>query len=270
MKKHIKLILIIVLAVIATFLLTVYFVTKNTRAAFISASQDMEAFNELHRIRSYDSLEQLLIKGCNKEALEYVRNQVFFVFVEVAGCMPFTRESSSLFLKVAREVSATPCVLPMHWHRGAYEPTHNGWGFVDPYSGSSIDPAELVSAELIAMSDWDLHDFGIQVVRRKLQESDNQIQSWQSSLHFDPSIWFNDGAEKWVIVRSVRYPTLVAERPENIDELVASFSKSGARGFFASVGVANANDPFDPTGKNAMPLYRGHELAVRFTGLEPL
>ena len=73
MKKHIKLILIIVLAVIATFLLTVYFVTKNTRAAFISASQDMEAFNELHRIRSYDSLEQLLIKGCNKEALEYVR-----------------------------------------------------------------------------------------------------------------------------------------------------------------------------------------------------
>jgi hypothetical protein len=72
-KKHIKLIMIIVLTVIATFLVTAYFVTKNTRTAFISASQDMEAFNELHRIKSYDSLEQLLIKGCNKEALEYVR-----------------------------------------------------------------------------------------------------------------------------------------------------------------------------------------------------
>ena len=33
----------------------------------------MKAFNELHRIRSWDSLEQLLIKGCNKEALEYVQ-----------------------------------------------------------------------------------------------------------------------------------------------------------------------------------------------------
>ncbi|PPC93172.1 MAG: hypothetical protein CTY33_09210 [Methylotenera sp.] len=73
MKKHIKLALIIVLAVIATFLVTAYFSTKNTRTAFISASQDMEAFNELHRIKNYDSLEQLLIKGCNKEALEYVR-----------------------------------------------------------------------------------------------------------------------------------------------------------------------------------------------------
>jgi hypothetical protein len=33
----------------------------------------MEAFNELDKIRSWDSVEQLLIKGCNKEALEYVR-----------------------------------------------------------------------------------------------------------------------------------------------------------------------------------------------------
>lgn len=152
----------------------------------------------------------------------------------------------------------------------AYEPVHNGWGFIDPYSRKSIDPAEQVSDELIEMSDWDLHDFGIQVVRRRLQDSGHQIRSWQSSMHFDPSIWFDDGSENWVIARSVRYPTLVADRPVNIDELVASFSKSGARGFFASVGVANSNDPFDPTGNNAMPLYRGHPLAVRFTGLEPL
>ena len=33
----------------------------------------METFNELHRIESLDNLEQLLLKGCNKEALEYVR-----------------------------------------------------------------------------------------------------------------------------------------------------------------------------------------------------
>lgn len=71
--KNIKLVLIIALTIIATFIVTAYFATKNTRAAFISASQDMEAFNELHIIRSWDSMEQLLVKGCNKEALEYVR-----------------------------------------------------------------------------------------------------------------------------------------------------------------------------------------------------
>jgi hypothetical protein len=72
-KKHFKFALAIVLAVIATSIVTAYFATKNTRAAFVAATYDMEAFNELHRIRSWDSLEQLLVKGCNKEALEYVR-----------------------------------------------------------------------------------------------------------------------------------------------------------------------------------------------------
>ncbi len=73
MKKNIKLTLAIILSIICTFLVTAYFGTKNTRAAFVSASIDTEAFNELHRVRSLDNLEQLLIKGCNKEALEYVR-----------------------------------------------------------------------------------------------------------------------------------------------------------------------------------------------------
>ena len=73
MKKPFKILLAIVLTAVSTFLVTSYFATKNTRAAFIAATFDMAAFNELNRIRSWGSLEQLLIKGCNKEALEYVR-----------------------------------------------------------------------------------------------------------------------------------------------------------------------------------------------------
>lgn len=73
MKKYIKFILVIVLTILATSVVTSNLVLKNSRAAFLSASLDMEAFNELHRIRSRDSLEELLIKGCNKEALEYVQ-----------------------------------------------------------------------------------------------------------------------------------------------------------------------------------------------------
>ncbi len=73
MNKNIKFAIVIFLSVISTFLVTAYFATNNLKAAFVSVSIDTEAFNELHRVRSWDSLEQLLIKGCNKEALEYVR-----------------------------------------------------------------------------------------------------------------------------------------------------------------------------------------------------
>ena len=77
MKKYFKFAFTIVLTVIITSMVTAFFtaqkVRESTKAAFIAAAFDMEAFNELHRIESWDSLEQLLDKGCNKEALEYVK-----------------------------------------------------------------------------------------------------------------------------------------------------------------------------------------------------
>lgn len=53
--------------------LSARYAMKGTRIAYVKATLNAEAFNDLHRIRSWDSLEQLMIKGCNKEALEYVR-----------------------------------------------------------------------------------------------------------------------------------------------------------------------------------------------------
>lgn len=73
MKKHFKLAVIIIFVIATTFLVTWYFSAKVIKASFVSAVQESEAFNTFHRIRSHDRLEQLLIEGCNKEALEYVQ-----------------------------------------------------------------------------------------------------------------------------------------------------------------------------------------------------
>ena len=72
MKKKLSLVITVVLIVI-TYLATSYFTINSLRRSFNEGILEMKAFNELHRIRSWDSLEQLLIKGCNKEALEYVQ-----------------------------------------------------------------------------------------------------------------------------------------------------------------------------------------------------
>jgi hypothetical protein len=53
--------------------ISAYLTNKNTVAALVTATYNIEAFNGLHRIESWDRLEQLLVKSCNKEALEYVR-----------------------------------------------------------------------------------------------------------------------------------------------------------------------------------------------------
>lgn len=195
-------------------------------------------------------------------------NQLIFVYVDT-DVFPFMGKRKQLFLNVSEEATATPCVMKMQQRLRGFEPVLGGWGLVHAKTGHDVDPASLVSDELIEMSDWELHDFSVQVVRDQLAKERKKVFSSQSSLHIDPSIWFEDGGKPfWVVVRSGRYPQQKAPRPENLAAIAESCAKMSPNGYFASVTAANANDPF--TSDKGMPLYRGHGLYFRYEGLEPV
>jgi len=122
------------------------------------------------------------------------------------------------------------------------------------------------------MTDWELHDFAVQVVRDYIVEKlGHELMSSQGDPRVDPSIWFvgEDGPE-WVLVRAVKFPEKEASFPINIADIVANCAHLSSVGHFASVAVANSEDPFDPSGKvPPLPLWRGHGMAVRFGGLLP-
>lgn len=73
MRKRLQVTLIFLVAILLTAVISAHFAAKNTRAAIVATTYNIEAFNELHRIESWDNLEQLLLKGCTQKALEYVR-----------------------------------------------------------------------------------------------------------------------------------------------------------------------------------------------------
>ena len=73
MKTGLKISLAISLTAILTFVATSHLVQKGTISAFTHKVLEMEATNEVSRIESWDRLESLLAKGCNKEALALVR-----------------------------------------------------------------------------------------------------------------------------------------------------------------------------------------------------
>lgn len=196
----------------------------------------------------------------------FIGNQLIFVFVgveDVSGPSP-----RSLFLEVAEEANAIPAILPMKHNGTDYQPTLNGWGLLHAQNRRIIDPAKLESDKQIEMSDWEVHDFAIQVIVNILQEEGNKIISKQPYLRVDPSIWFFDGKENaYVIVRSGRYPLQEAPRPKNIEEIIQSCEPGSKTGYFASVSVAN----YDQQNTNDLiPLYRGEGMMVRFAGIEPL
>ncbi len=73
MKMYFKIFFAIALSIVITFLVTAYFVRMHTNKAFKATVFEMEAFNDVGRVEAWDSLEQLLVKGCNNEALEFVK-----------------------------------------------------------------------------------------------------------------------------------------------------------------------------------------------------
>jgi hypothetical protein len=161
------------------------------------------------------------------------------------------------------------CLMPMRRGTESWIPAALGWGLLDLETGKAIDPVALVGDERIEMTDWELQDFAVQIVRDHLDKQGRKLMSCQGNPSVDPSIWFvGDHGPEWVVVRAVRYPKKSAEPPANWRAVAERCSRLGKSGYFVSVSVSNADDAFDPTGAvPPMPLWRGHAMFVSFEGI---
>lgn len=163
-------------------------------------------------------------------------------------------------------------ILPMRKSifGGSWEADGLGWGLLDATTRMPIDLVMLVSDEKIEMTATEVHDMAVQVVRGHLKEQGYQLMPWQSNPGVDPSIWFVGDTRKpeWVVVRSVQFPSNNAERPSNWAAIAAGVSKLSPVGHFASVAMVSVDQPFQTSTEAPIPLWRGHGMHVRFTGLE--
>jgi hypothetical protein len=196
-------------------------------------------------------------------------NQLYFVRLEdVEGRLevPGNREG---VLAIAEGCKGHACIVPMRRRGTEWSAEGPGWGFFDLRTGRPIDPVALISDELVEMTDWELQDFAVMVVKDQLAKQGRTLMSWQGNPSVDPSIWFvGDHGPEWVVVRAARYPAKSVEPPANWRAIADSCARLGKSGHFASVGVASADDAFDPTGAiPTTPLWRGHAMVVRFNGL---
>jgi hypothetical protein len=72
-KQWTKIILVVAITAAVSFGLGASLARTGTIKALVGAVADNEAINEVGRVESWDRVEQLLAKGCTKEALELVR-----------------------------------------------------------------------------------------------------------------------------------------------------------------------------------------------------
>jgi hypothetical protein len=219
---------------------------------------------------------QWLRSHLNPPLLEHLSfrmgNQLFFIRIEDADDLVIGPSSLDGLLAIANGCQGHACIMPMSKRSNEWRCSVPGWGLLDVSSERIVNPAALITDFKIEMTDWELQDFAVQVVRNDLEKNGKKLMSWQGNPEVDPSIWFvgNNGPE-WVIVRAARYPIHDVSIPKNIDQITAQCASIAKAGYFAVVRAANSNDPFDPQALdsgNFIPLIRGEGIAVAYEGMK--
>ncbi|MCZ8124475.1 MAG: hypothetical protein O9277_13755 [Magnetospirillum sp.] len=115
-------------------------------------------------------------------------NQLFFVRIEDVDDrldVPGNRRGLEW---IANECKGHACVMRMRRHKSEWFIEERGWGLSDLRTGRLVDPVSLISDELIEMTDWELQDFAVQVVRSYLEKQERTLMSWQGNPTVNPSI----------------------------------------------------------------------------------
>lgn len=207
------------------------------------------------------------------------RNQIFSVLVgiEGEGGLSLNKEEIDRCLDACSANNLIPCLF--HIDGLTMMPSSAGWNLVHLATRQPVIPSECTDEGLVEMSEWELRNLCIQVVRDHIKESGGKVLSFCDVLDIDPQVWFQDkaGNRSWVIVR--HYPQITG------DEKSAwiGFEKSNPQlspfdGYFAGVSIASSapflkgkDDVLIPLSErftgNA-PRYRGDGFYIRFEGLQ--
>ncbi len=200
-----------------------------------------------------------------------IGNQLVFLQVIDLAHQVHGPGSKEGLISKAEEAGATPCLLQMRRHAdGTWHPEHAGWGLLNAETLVSFDPLVAATAEPVVLTDWEIHDFAIQVVRNHLEEKGRRLMGYCSDLHVDPSLWFvGDEGPEWVAIRGARFPATEPDQWPNLEKVWASSQPLAKAGNTAVVCVSHVDQ--DPSYVDrALPMLRGEALEADFSGLKQI
>ena len=218
-------------------------------------------------------LKTILTYPCFEHLSIAYKNQVFCILIEIIN--EHTKKSylpdqyKHNLIKECNKNNLIPCIYkvyvdnPLNPAYNTLKPISKGWNLYHAVTEELLDIKNIVSDLPIAMSEWEMHDFAIQIVRDYIvNQLHFPVLSYQNILGIDPQLWFEDENKnkKFVVVRYTKYPENRAIKPENIRAIKNNCS--GYDGYFASVAFHGEKVPDI--------LYRGDKAYLVFEGLEEI
>ena len=213
-------------------------------------------------------------------------NKIYFIQIyDIDYNLKTPNDNVEGLVRFSKRCSAIPCLLPMKRdQKKIWSPVGKGWCLISAIDGSQIDPIKLLTNEKIEMSDWEVHDTCVTLIKDKLYNQGNEILSWQSNPDVFPSLWYCDEeGPKYVIVGSGRYPKTEILKPKNLEDIKEEASKMSPNGFYCYVILRNLrnNKPNNllfylnqifgiKLKEKIFPLIRGEQMNLRMSEMLPL
>jgi hypothetical protein len=200
-------------------------------------------------------------------------NQLFFVRVEDIDEVEIGPGNRGGVISIAEGTGGHACIIYMKLDRtGEWRPATSGWGLLKVEDEGMIDPPSLISEELIEISEWEMQDIAVQVVRGILEDQGHTVESWQGSPHLNPSIWYRkNGVRTWVIVRSCKYPEQQGTLPSEVMSLRQKFEAQGFLGEYGLVSLSSLDSNLaSARSSGADSIFRGHMVSAQFRELLPI
>lgn len=104
-KQGYKFILAVVASTLITFIGTSYIAKKYTYESVVNMAIEMDSYNDVHRVESYDFVEDMIKKGCNKEALEFINYQRASLLAGLRNQMRDSETIEKRIIERSREVA---------------------------------------------------------------------------------------------------------------------------------------------------------------------
>jgi hypothetical protein len=205
-------------------------------------------------------------------------NQIFSVLVEVIDNeeSQLSEQECQRCFDACVKSNLIPCVFRVSLRE--MKPLQEGWNLLALETNLPITPQELVTDERIEMSEWELRNMAIQIVRDSVAQNGGKVLSFTDVLGVDPQVWFEDnaGSRAWIIVR--HYPILSGEEGNEFVGIERQHRQLAPfQGYFAAVSMASSEPvlydrnggviPLSRRFDGTAPLYRGDQFYIKFDRL---
>jgi hypothetical protein len=206
-------------------------------------------------------------------------NQIFSVLVDLigAGVPRLTEQEINRCVEACEANHLIPCAFQIDAR--SMRPLSVGWNLSHLVTHKPVVPNAWASTDKIEMSEWELQNFCIQIVRNHIKEIGGEVMSFCDVPAINPQIWFKDTSKNraWVVVR--HFPKITGdEKSAWIDFEKSNPQLSDFDGYLAAVSIASGEPillsregtiiPPSQRFSGDAPLYRGDKFYIKFDGLQ--